>query len=143
MRYYRQDKEGRKPSSMNICLLLPRKVRKESELPLKENVLHLTKRECLPLRNPLDESTTQPVQISLPSQPSIRPFKKILQSPTSRVLTANSVPAEEDRIEYFLLPEKATSPLKKGSCRETLLHSHYSNAVCPLLCSSRTEVATC
>lgn len=86
-----------------------RKVRKESELPSKENVLHLLHRSDTHCILP---SPTQPVQISLLSLPSIRPLKKILQSVTPRVLTANSVPAE-DRNEYFLLPEKATSPLKK------------------------------
>lgn len=106
---------------MKTSLVLPRKIKKESELPLRDNVLHLLHH----LTHPLDDSNAQPVQISLLSLPSIRPFKKILLSLTPRVLTANSVPAEENRNECFLLPEKATSPLKKkGSCRETLLHSH-------------------
>lgn len=84
-------------SSTKTCLLLLRKVKKESELPLKESVLHLLHH----LRHSLDDSIAQPVQISLLSLPS-RPFKKILRSRTPRVLRANSVPAEEDRNECFL-----------------------------------------
>lgn len=132
-------------SSMKTCLLLPRKVRKEPELHSKENVVHSLHHSDT---HPLDDSIIQPVRISLLSLPSIRPFKKIILPLTARVLTANSVPAEKDRNEYFLLPEKATSLLKKKRklqrktpaltliqyCLPTPMQLHS-------LC--RTEVPTC
>lgn len=96
---------------MKTCLLLLRKVKKESELPLKENVPHLLHH----LTHPLDDSNAQPVQISLLSLPPIGPFKKKSSCHWHQGFS-QPILYQQRRTgmsECFLLPEKATSPLKK------------------------------
>lgn len=120
IRKYRQDKEGSKPLAWRPAYCC------QGKWERSQNFLQ---RECSPsppqLRHPLDDPITQPVRISLLSLPSIRPFKKnppVTDTEDSHSQFCTSRGGQE---WVFSTPRKGNVSIKnKGSCRETLLHSH-------------------